>query len=96
MFSNNQKPPTDSSDITYALVESSDVTCNRVTTSADCEAAAQQLGLSDITVEDDEQNGKSYDPPYCYFEGDKLKINIGGTNSGPCTSSDKCLCVSGS
>ena len=82
------------SDTSYALVENSDVTCNRVQTPADCEAAAQQLGLSDNIVDNDGQVGKSYDPPYCYFEGDKLKFNC-GTNTGPCTSGDKCLCVAG-
>ena len=78
----------------YVLVVSSDSTCNRVWTSAACESAAQQLGLSDISVKDDGQVGKSYDPPYCYFEGNELKFN-NGTNTGPCTSSDKCLCVEG-
>ena len=84
----------DSSLSGYALVENSDVTCTRVWTLADCEEAAQQLGLPDSSVEDDGQVGKDYDPPYCYFEDDKLKFN-NGTNTGPCTTSDKCLCVGG-
>ena len=84
----------DSSVSGYTLVENSDITCNRVWTSANCESAAQQLGLSDTSVEDDGQVGKDYDPPYCYFENDKLKFN-NGTNTGPCTTSDKCLCVGG-
>ena len=82
------------SDKNYVLVESSDVTCKPVNTPADCESAAQQLGLSDNTVDNDGQNAKDYDPPYCYFESDELKFNC-GTNTGPCTSSDKCLCIAG-
>ena len=86
---------TSASDTSYVLVESSGVTCNHVKTLADCESAAEQLGLSDNTVDNDGQNGKSYDPPYCYFEGDELKFNC-GTNTGSCTSGDKCLCLAGS
>ena len=41
---------------------------------------------------DDGQNGVSYDPPFCYFEGGSLKFNSLGTNTGPCTASDNCLC----
>ena len=59
----------------------------------ECETAAQELGLSDTTVVDDGQNGVSYDPPYCYFEGGSLKFNFLGTNTGSCTTSDNCLCV---
>ena len=43
----------DSSVSSYTLVEDSDVTCNRVWTSVNCESAAQQLGLSDTSIEDD-------------------------------------------
>jgi hypothetical protein len=39
---------------------------------ADCNKAAAQLGLSDRTATDDRQNGVTYDPPGCYFEGQQL------------------------
>ena len=72
-------------------------TCyNRAKTMSECEEAARQTGLSDVTAEDDGQNnghwGQSYFPPYCYFQGGRLKFNSGGTNTGPCTSINKCLC----
>lgn len=33
------------------------------------------------------------DPPWCYFEQGSLKFNPGGTNVGPCTLYDECLCL---
>ena len=41
---------------------------------------------------DDGQNGVTYAPPFCYFEGESLKFNNWGTNTGPCTTSDQCIC----
>ena len=43
------------------------------------------------------QDGVSYDPPGCYFEGEKLKFNAKATNKGACSSiknnfSDVCVC----
>ena len=80
----------------YKLVESSIVTCDYITTPNECEIAALQLGLSDISATDDGQNGVTYDPPFCYFEGGILKFNFGGTNKGTCGSYDKCVCGGGS
>ena len=57
-----------------------------------CEWAAKELKLADTTVEDDEQSGVSYDPPYCYYENGKLLFNSDGTNKGPCNKFDQCLC----
>ena len=42
-----------------------------------------------VTAEDDEQSEKTYDPPYCYFEGGTnyekfLRFNADGSNTGPC------------
>ena len=69
-----------------------------LTTMADCATAAQAIDVRDAsgqpawTPSDDNQVSVSFDPPYCYFEGGQLKFNSGGTNSGPCSSSDQCLC----
>ena len=58
------------------------MTCESIRTRSECENAAQQLRLSDVTVEDDgHDNGVNYDPPYCYFEKSKLKFND-GINTG--------------
>ena len=77
----------------YKILDNNIYTCDRIRTTSECEAAALQTGLTDITVENDNQNGVTYDPPYCYFEGGSLKFNINGTNTGSCTPTDKCLCI---
>ena len=71
----------------------SGIICRYVKTASACESAARELGLSDITVEDDGQNSVSYDPPFCYFEGGRLKFNSLGTNTGACTTGDQCICT---
>ena len=78
--------------IGYRIVEESAISCEYVMSFSECEVAAQELGLPDITVEDDDQNGVDYDPPFCYFERGSLKFNNLGTNTGPCTTADQCLC----
>ena len=75
----------------YTMVTSGS-TCERVTSKAECEEAARQLGLSDTTADDDGQDGVNYDPPFCYFESGSLKFNSLATNTGPCTTSDQCIC----
>ena len=80
----------------YILVESSEVACNDIKTTSECEAAALELRLPDTSVTDDGQNGFGQDPPYCYFENGSLKFNYGGTNTGLCGSNnDKCICIAG-
>ena len=41
----------------YTIIEDSAISCDFVRSSSECESAAYQLGLSDITVVDDGQNG---------------------------------------
>ena len=72
-----------------------DNACDVITTSSECEAAAQYLGLSDTSARS--SNAGSYDPPYCYFEGGELRFNSAGTNTGACGAGsgqgyDQCLC----
>ena len=86
----------------YIIVEVPN-SCNFIKTLAECEAAAQYLGLNDTSAK--EVNGHdATDPPYCYFEGGQLKFNSNGTNTGDCGNSnitvnptkyDKCLCKIG-
>eukprot|EP00942_MAST-04A_sp_MAST-4A-sp1_P007079 g7079.t1 len=76
----------------YELISSSTDSCERIKTKNECENAASFLQLSDTYASLDEQGGVSYDPPYCYFESSELKFNADGSNTGDCTSSDKCLC----
>ena len=77
-------------------------TCDYITTSSECEAAARYLGLSDTSATPSQITNldRTKDPPYCYIEGGNLKFNGDGTNSGECgadggygyTYLDKCLC----
>merc|ERR1711871_116671 len=57
-----------------------------------CADAAVALGMSDTSVSDDNQDGVTYDPRGCYFESGSLKFNSQMTNTGSCTTTDKCLC----
>ena len=76
----------------YIIIEDNAILCDFVRSSSECESAAEELGLSDITVVNDGQNGVTYDPPFCYFEGGSLKFNDFGTNTGACDAMDLCLC----
>ena len=87
----------------YFLVEVPNTyTCDYITTSSECEAAATYLGLSDTSATPSPINSldRTYDPPYCYIEDGQLKFNGDGTNGGTCGSDggfgssylDKCLC----
>ena len=89
----------------YILVETQNtITCDYITTSSECEAAAQDLGLPDTSATPSpiSQYDHTADPPYCYIEDDVLKFNGDGTNAGACGSDggygprylDKCLCKS--
>jgi len=64
-----------------------------VTSYGECNAAAAQLRFPDRISENDRQpSGVSYDPTGCYYEGGRLKFNVGLRNRGSCTSIDTCLC----
>jgi len=81
----------------YAVTKKSG-SCSRITSIHECAAAACKLGITTLShykgAVDDRQVGKSYDPPFCYYEGTKVKFNVGGTNTGDCKGSDKCICSS--
>ena len=64
---------------------------NPVRTEVECGRAAAMLGMADITATDDRQDAASYDPAWCYYESGSLKFND-GSNTGPCTNYDTCLC----
>ena len=76
----------------YTVVQTSGATCKHIKTLPACEAAARELSLRMTIATDDEHNGVNYDPPYCYYENDDLYFNYNGTNTGSCTTRDKCLC----
>ena len=73
----------------YTMVWSGS-TCERVTSKAECEEAASQLGLSDTTASVETTGGY---PPYCYlFYGDDLYFNNDGNSRTECSSRDPCIC----
>ena len=83
----------------YIILDDSAMTCDFVRSFSECEFAARELGLTDLTVIDDEQIGASNDPPFCYIEGKRLKFNNFGTNTGSCgdtsygfEDTDQCIC----
>ena len=93
----------------YILVDTPNTfNCDPITTSSECEAAAQSLYLSDTSAVPSPLKDSCCDswgdPPYCYIENDSLKFNADGSNSGKCgeayngnpATHDKCLCKNSS
>ena len=71
--------------------------CNRIATREGCEAAARELGLSDMTAQDTSDTRRA---PNCYYKpenGDdqKLWFNTAFTSTASCSNERKCLCKSG-
>ena len=80
----------------FIIVDDPGMTCDPIMSSSECEAAAQYLGLSDTSASASASQG-NLDPPYCYFEGDRLQFNGDGTHTGECGGGtgqfhDECLC----
>ena len=64
--------------------------CVRVTTKAECEEAARQLGHSDTSAS--EETVSNY-PPYCYIHGGNgLWFNNQGSSTTECSSNNDCIC----
>ena len=63
-----------------------------ITSMAECSQAGKALGFSDTSASNDGQSFAPRDPKGCYYEGNSLKLNQRGTNTGLCTSSVQCLC----
>ena len=72
------------------IVEDPEITCDPITSSSECEAAAEYLGLSDTSAESGTY--KYIDPPYCFFDYWGLRFNADGLNRAECDSENKCLC----
>ena len=74
----------------YTMVTSGS-TCKRVTSKADCEEAARQLGLSD--TEASEETVATW-PPYCYFyNGQSLYFNNNANATSQCNPDSRvCIC----
>ena len=75
------------------VVVTSGTNCTRITTKADCEAAASELGAVGLTAA--EETASTY-PPYCYlYDGRWLYFNkyTDGNNEACGAGSKECLCV---
>ena len=62
------------------------------------EAAKRSSSVADIIAMDDRvrsevRSDRTSDPPGCYFKDGKLKINLDGLNTGPCSPLAKCFCA---
>ena len=73
--------------------------CERITTEEDCETAARNLNLSDITAYSAKGDPKTW-PPYCYYKpgnpnNRKLFFNTDFNSTASCSSERNCLCKSG-
>ena len=66
-------------------------TCTRITSKADCEEAARQLGFSDTSA--NEENESSW-PPYCYgYGGSTIYFNLNANAVSDCDSDNRiCFC----
>ena len=85
----------------YSSVANGDI-CERITTKADCETAAMELGLSDTTAEDlaSLSGDPANSPPNCYYKPGnptnlKLIFNTDFTSNAACSNERNCLCISG-
>ena len=73
----------------YTMVTSGS-NCGRVTSKAECEEAARQLGLSDNVASEESVSNW---PPYCYFYNERsLWFNNYGDAVSQCTNSAACIC----
>ena len=64
----------------------------QITSISECTQAAVALKVTSQEASNDKQTKKPFDPPGCYFESERLKLNEDGTNNGTCSEVDKCLC----
>ena len=66
----------------------------RIDTFEECAAAAVALGLTDTTAT--RYNYIQIDPPGCFFQSDDyLLFNPDETDTGDCSSYEKCICKTG-
>ena len=89
-------PPPALTSADYSMITSGS-SCERVTTKAECELAAGQLGLDATTA--DEETESDY-PPYCYsVSGESgvrhLWFNNYGDSTSQCTEYENCICKTG-
>ena len=69
------------------MVNDSAIACTPITSAAECETAAQQLGFNATAVDISQNippNKAHTDPPYCYIEDNVLKYNSDESYTGTC------------
>ena len=71
------------------MIEDSAISCDYVRSASECESAAHEMGLSDLSAT---HIATAYDeyPPFCVIYSDQLYFMP--ANTGPCTATDQCLC----
>ena len=75
----------------YLLVENGDISCDYIRSVSECETAARQLGLSDITAYGIDS---TFGPPYCWQHwSGHLYFNTRSSSMTACDANNrKCLC----
>ena len=65
-----------------------------LSTIVDCSKAAESLGLSVVTAENDGLYNADYAPSGCYYSTDvnKLYVNLHNNNKGNCGATRQCIC----
>ena len=79
--------------VQYWTVSTPEISCDHITTSAECASAASAVSGVQSTPKDDAMLCcATLDPPGCYFEKSNLFFNSGGKNTGVCRNNDVCIC----
>ena len=78
----------------YYMIESGSCGGAFVSTVSECEAAATALDLSDKTAGDQTSYTSLFYPPGCAFFSSSSLYVFNDGNTGPCSSSQQCICKS--
>ena len=76
----------------YQIIEDHTISCDFVKSVSECESAAYELGLSDLsaTVMPSSPGWKTSSPPFCHIHDNMLYF--APANTGPCDVGKKCIC----
>ena len=74
----------------YKVIEDSATSCDFIRSASECESAANELGLSDLSANIFTWGSANY-PPFCHIVNGVLYFNA--ANTGQCTANAKCICL---
>ena len=73
----------------YKIISDSAITCDFIRSASECESAANELGLSDLSATKPTSVG-TYRPPFCHIVNERLYFSH--ANTGHCSANSKCIC----